>query len=124
MELVETYRRLTRAIVKEHEAVFAMLDMAQLSAFVDAITAADNVLLRLGGRESRCALRDAAFPTGKRALWLFDDTTRHARGRPADLAVGGATWAFTAICQARHERAQDRDGHRASVGNLARTYRT
>jgi 6-phospho-3-hexuloisomerase len=77
LDFVETYRKLTRAIVEEHEKVFGMLDMAQLKAFVDAIAGAGSIFVYGSGREG-ISMRGFAMRLahlGKRAYWLFDDTT-------------------------------------------------
>ncbi len=77
MESMETYRRLTRAIVEEHQKVFDKLDMAQLKAFVDAIAGANNIFVYGSGREG-ISMRGFAMRLshlGKHTYWLFDDTT-------------------------------------------------
>lgn len=77
MEPIETYRHLTRAIVEEHQKVFEKLDMAQLQAFVGAIASANNIFVHGSGREG-ISMRGFAMRLshlGKRAFWLFDDTT-------------------------------------------------
>ena len=73
----ETYDNLTREIVEEHRKVFEKLDMAQLEAFVDAVAKAVNVFVYGSGREG-ISMRGFAMRLGhlgKRAYWLFDDTT-------------------------------------------------
>ncbi|MHC1773365.1 MAG: 6-phospho-3-hexuloisomerase [Flexilinea sp.] len=74
---IETYKKLSKAIVNEHEAVFAKLDMGQLKAFIDAIIKANHVFVYGTGREG-ISMRGFAMRLahlGKQAYWLWDDTT-------------------------------------------------
>lgn len=75
--LEDTYRRMTRAIIAEHEQVFEKLDMAQLKTFLDAIVKARNIFVYGSGREG-ISMRGFAMRLahlGKPTYWLFDDTT-------------------------------------------------
>lgn len=77
MSYQDTYRQLSEAIVREHEAVFAKLDMQQLRAFMDAIIKARNIFVYGSGREG-ISMRSFAMRLahlGKPTHWLFDDTT-------------------------------------------------
>lgn len=75
--LEDTYRRMTRAIIAEHEQVFEKLNMAQLKTFLDAIVKARNIFVYGSGREG-ISMRGFAMRLahlGKPTYWLFDDTT-------------------------------------------------
>lgn len=77
MEYIETYKKLSQAIVQEHEAVFGQLDMEQLKEFVDAIVAAKHIFVYGTGREG-ISMRGFAMRLahlGKQTYWLMDDTT-------------------------------------------------
>lgn len=77
MRYIEDYQAMTRAILSEHEQVFAKLDMPQLKEFIDAIVAAKNIFVYGSGREG-ISLRGFAMRLahlGKPTYWLFDDTT-------------------------------------------------
>lgn len=77
MGYIETYNKFAKAIVEEHDAIFKMLDMDQLKAFIDAIIAANRVFIHGTGREG-ISLRGFAMRLahlGKAAHWLMDDTT-------------------------------------------------
>lgn len=77
MNYIETYKKYSRAIIKEHEKVFGLLDMEQLKAFMDAIINANRIFLHGTGREG-ISLRSFAMRLahlGKQAYWLMDDTT-------------------------------------------------
>lgn len=73
----ETYRELADAIVREHEAVFKLLDMDQLKAFMDAIIEAKHIFVHGSGREG-ISMRGFAMRLahlGKQVYWYMDDTT-------------------------------------------------
>lgn len=77
MNFTEKYRELTQAIVKEHEEVFAQLDMAQLETFMDAVVEAKHIFVYGTGREG-ISMRGFAMRLahlGKPTYWLMDDTT-------------------------------------------------
>ena len=76
-EIQKKYEECYQAIVREHEAVFQMLDMEQLKALIDAIVEAKHIFIHGTGREGISArgfaMRMAHI--GKPTYWLFDDTT-------------------------------------------------
>lgn len=77
MSYIETYNKFAKAIVDEHDAIFKMLDMDQLKAFIDAIISANRVFIHGTGREG-ISMRGFAMRLahlGKKAHWLMDDTT-------------------------------------------------
>jgi 6-phospho-3-hexuloisomerase len=77
MSYIETYQKLSKAIVEEHAAVFEQLDMGQLKAFLDAIIEAKHIFVHGTGREG-ISLRGFAMRLahlGKPTYWLMDDTT-------------------------------------------------
>jgi len=77
MSFIDTYKEITDAIIKEHKAVFAQLDMAQLDAFMDAIIEAKHIFVYGTGREG-ISMRGFAMRLahlGKSTYWLMDDTT-------------------------------------------------
>lgn len=77
MGYIDTYRKFTQAIVREHEQVFERLDMGQLKEFMDAILAARHIFVYGSGREG-ISMRGFAMRLshlGKPTYWLFDDTT-------------------------------------------------
>ena len=77
MDFEESYKRLTKAIVAEHEAVFERLDMQQLDAFMDEIIRAKHIFVYGTGREG-ISMRGFAMRLahlGKSVYWLMDDTT-------------------------------------------------
>ena len=77
MKYIDTYQKFSKAIVEEHEAVFAQLDMKQLKTFVDAIISAKHIFVHGTGREG-ISMRGFAMRLahlGKQAYWLMDDTT-------------------------------------------------
>ena len=77
MSYINTYQKFTKAIVEEHEAVFAQLDMKQLKTFIDAIISAKHIFVHGTGREG-ISMRGFAMRLahlGKPTYWLMDDTT-------------------------------------------------
>lgn len=77
MSYIDTYRQLSGAIVSEHEAVFAQLDMDQLKTFLDAVIEAKHIFVHGTGREG-ISMRGFAMRLahlGKQVFWLMDDTT-------------------------------------------------
>ena len=77
MSYIETYRKFSKAIVKEHASIFSQLDMEQLKTFVDAIIGAKHIFVHGTGREG-ISMRGFVMRLahlGKPAYWLMDDTT-------------------------------------------------
>ena len=77
MSYINTYQKFAKAIVEEHEAVFAQLDMKQLKTFIDAIIGAKHIFVHGTGREG-ISMRGFAMRLahlGKPTYWLMDDTT-------------------------------------------------
>lgn len=77
MSYIETYEKFSKAIVREHEEVFAQLDMQQLRIFLDAIMQANRIFVHGTGREG-ISMRGFAMRLahlGKPTCWLMDDTT-------------------------------------------------
>lgn len=76
-DYIENYKKYTQAIIDEQAAVFKLLDMDQLKAFMDAIIAAKHVFIHGTGREG-ISMRGFAMRLahlGKQTYWLMDDTT-------------------------------------------------
>jgi len=77
MSYIDTYKKMTEAIISEHEAVFKQLDMGQLKLFLDAIVQAKHIFVHGTGREG-ISMRGFAMRLahlGKQVFWLMDDTT-------------------------------------------------
>lgn len=85
--LEKRYREITQEIAKEHEKVFALLDMDQLGAAMEAIEHAEHIFVYAAGREG-ISLRGFAMRLahlGTCVSWVFDDTTVGIR--PGDLYI-------------------------------------
>ncbi len=123
----ETYDNLTWAIVDEHRKVFEKLDMAQLEAFVDAVAKSENIFVYGSGREG-ISMRGFAMRLahlGKRAYWLFDDTT--VGMHEGDLFILADGRGDVGIHRYFVRRAHEAGAKIAMVtglpeGNLAKTY--
>ena len=77
MSYIDTYKKMTEAIISEHAAVFKQLDMKQLKLFLDAIVQANHIFVHGTGREG-ISMRGFAMRLahlGKQVYWLMDDTT-------------------------------------------------
>lgn len=105
--LQETYSSLTQQIAEEHRKVFELLDMNELQQILDVIEKAENVFLYAAGREG-ISLRSFAMRLahmGKRAYWLFDDTTVGIK--PGDLFImtigAGRVGSFEYLLNKVHE---------------------
>lgn len=77
MDLEKRYQELSDEIAKEHKKVFELLDIDELRNALNAIKKAENIFVFAAGREG-ISLRSFAMRLahlGKRAYWVFDDTT-------------------------------------------------
>ncbi len=87
MNLKESYTNLTTKMMEEHKEVFSLLSMEQLEQFMEAVASANNIFVLGAGREG-ISLRGFAMRLahmGKRAQWIWDDTTIGIK--PGDLLV-------------------------------------
>lgn len=85
--LEKRYQEITEALAKEHEKVFALLDMDELRAAMEAIGNAEHIFVYAAGREG-ISLRGFAMRLahlGKCVSWVFDDTTVGIQ--PGDLYI-------------------------------------
>jgi 6-phospho-3-hexuloisomerase len=71
------FKTLSKAILKEHEAVFERLDEANLLAFIELVKKHDRIFTIGVGREGLAtrALAMRLTHMGKESYWIWDDTT-------------------------------------------------
>ena len=111
MDFEESYKRLTKAIVAEHEAVFERLDMRQLDAFMDEIIRAKHIFVYGTGREG-ISMRGFAMRLahlGKSVYWLTPLWVC-MRGICSFSVTAGEMWGFTEELWSRHPK-RVRDWH-------------
>lgn len=85
MDVKKSYANMTAQLVEEHRKIFELLDMQQLETLLDVIAKTDNIFVLGAGREG-ISLRSFAMRLahmGKRAAWIWDDTTIGIK--PGDL---------------------------------------
>lgn len=92
MDFVESYRKYTETVLREHKSVFDAQDMPQLKEFLEAIAAARRVFVVGAGREGIAARSFAMrlMHLGKEVHWVWDDTTPGMGVDDLYLAVDGS----------------------------------
>lgn len=89
MTFEERFRSCTKMVLAEHEAVFGVMDTAELFEFMQAIMEAERIFVVGAGREGIAARSFAMriMHLGKETFWLWDDTTPGMRQGDLFLAV-------------------------------------
>lgn len=92
MTFEERFRSCTKMVLAEHEAVFGVMDTAELFEFMQAIMEAERIFVVGAGREGIAARSFAMriMHLGKETFWLWDDTTPGMRQGDLFLAVDGS----------------------------------